>query len=108
MGAPLGNDNAIRGKRWRDAIQEAIAVYPQEPDYINCLPFIAGLRRAAFEYVKRMMTEKDIAFFKEFGDRIDGRAAQSVEITADVTNRAAGMSDDALAEIANAGNRDQT
>ena len=85
-GGQPGNQNAAKGKRWRDAIEEAIAAFPQEPDYVNCLPFIAGLRRAAHAYVNRMMAEQDIAFFREFGDRIDGKSAQSLTLAGDEDN----------------------
>lgn len=50
-----------------------------------------------------------IAGFAELADRMDGKSSQAVEVTAEITNRAAAMSDDALAEIAaNAGNRAPT
>ena len=75
----------------------------------NCLPLLRGLRIAAHAFVSKMIADNDIQFFREFGDRIDGKAAQSVDITADIKNRAAEISDDELARIAaNAGNSAKT
>lgn len=56
----------------------------------------------------QMAESGDIQAMREIGDRLDGKPSQSIDVVADITNRAAALSDDALAEIANAGNRDQT
>jgi hypothetical protein len=77
-GAPEGNTNAARGKRWRDAIEHVIERWPDKPDTENCLPVIKGFRIAAYEFVGRMMADKDIAFFREFGDRADGKPSQTI------------------------------
>lgn len=106
MGAPLENQNAAKGKRWRDAIECAVEAWPDEPNYTECKPLLAGLRRAAHCFVKEMFETRNVAFFKEFGDRFDGKAAQSVTLDASVSvsKRAADMTDDELATLAsNAG-----
>lgn len=80
-GGQPGNQNAARGKRWRDAIEHCIECWPNEPDYENCLPLLRGLRMAAYGFVKKMIADNDIAFFREFGDRLDGKAHQSIDQT---------------------------
>lgn len=77
-GAPLGNHNATRGRRWRDAVEFAVAAWPKKPDCTDCSALIAGLRLAAHKFVGEMMTSKDISFFREFGDRLDGKPAQAI------------------------------
>lgn len=80
-GAQPGNNNAAKGKRWRDAIEHCAECWPNPPDTENCLPNLRGLRIAAYAFVKKMIEENDIAFFREFGDRIDGKAHQSIDQT---------------------------
>lgn len=95
-GAPQGNNNAGRNKPFWRAIDRAIVQDDGK-----------RLREAAEKLLDLAAAGEQWAV-KELGDRLDGKPSQSIDLTADVTNRAAGMSDDALAEIANAGNRDQT
>lgn len=78
MAAPIGNQNAIKGKRWRDAIEHVLERWPEQPDTENCLPLLRGLRIAAHKFVEKMIADNDIAFFREFGDRIDGKASQEL------------------------------
>lgn len=80
-GAPLGNDNRARSKRWAAAIERAVEAWPNEPSSENCNALIKGLNQAAHAFVGKMLAEKDIAFFREFGDRLDGKAKQQTEIT---------------------------
>lgn len=80
-GAPLGNQNAVKGKRWEQAIVRAIEAWPNPPDNKNCAPLIVGLNAAAHAFVAKMYSEQDLGFFKEFGDRLDGKAHQSTELT---------------------------
>ena len=65
-GAPLGNQNARRGARWRDAINKALR---QDPDALDRLAR-ALVAKAA---------EGDLAALREIGDRLDGKATQSHE-----------------------------
>lgn len=95
-GAPQGNNNAGRNKPFWRAIDRAIV----QDD---------GKRlREAAEKLLDLAAQGEQWAVKELADRLDGKAAQAIELTADITNRAAALSDDALAEIANAGNRDKT
>ena len=75
-GAPVGNQNAAKGKRWQLALEAAVEAWPNEPSYVDCSGLVIGLRKAAHVYVAQLMDKKDLGFFKEFGDRIDGKAAQ--------------------------------
>jgi hypothetical protein len=67
MGAPLGNQNAKKdNRRWAEAINRAIA----QDD---------GKRlREAAEKLLTLASEGDIQALKELGDRLDGKAVQSI------------------------------
>lgn len=77
-GAPFGNKNNNKGKRWALAIERAIEAWPDLPDTKNKAKFVIGLERAAHIFVSEMVEQKNIAFFKEFGDRLDGKAVQTI------------------------------
>lgn len=96
MGAPVGNQNA-RKRHWSNAVEAAVMVEDK-----------ATQRKRLFNIADRLvaMAESgDMQAIKELGDRLDGKPAQAIDLTANVTNRAALLSDDDLAEVANAGNR---
>jgi hypothetical protein len=80
-GAPLGNDNRARSKRWAAAIERAVEAWPNPPSDVDCSDLIKGLNAAAHAFVAKMLAEKDLGFFREFGDRIDGKAKQQIEAT---------------------------
>lgn len=75
VGAPLGNTNAARGRRWRHAVERAVDAYPERP---QGLEVNKGIDEMAFLFVQKMAAEKDISFFREFGDRIDGKPPQAI------------------------------
>lgn len=82
-GGQPGNQNAAKGKRWADALECAATAWPDEPDYENCRPEIAGLRRNAFDFMKRMRNAADkyaSAYFSQYGDRMDGKPHQSQDV----------------------------
>jgi hypothetical protein len=81
MAAPIGNQNAARARKWRDAIERVLASWPDKPD--TPLQSERGLHEAAFLFVSEMMNKKDLGFFKEFGDRLDGKPAQAIVGDAD-------------------------
>lgn len=83
MSAPLGNTNASRGTRWRSALERAIDAWPDAYDG-GANELMRGLNAAAHAYVRKMMTDNDLGFFKEFGDRLDGKPMQSMELNATV------------------------
>lgn len=77
-GAPKGNKNAAKSKPWQDAINRALARYGNgDKD--------GGLNRLADELIKKC-EEGDLSALKELGDRIEGKAAQSVTLSGDDEN----------------------
>lgn len=68
MGAPRGNRNAARGTAWRDAIRKAV--------------LRDGKLDALAQALVARALEGDIAALREIGDRLDGKARQSVEFEA--------------------------
>lgn len=68
MGAPRGNRNAARGTAWRDAIRKAV--------------LRDGKLDALAQALVARALEGDIAALREIGDRLDGKARQSVELEA--------------------------
>lgn len=85
MSAPKGNQNAAKGKRWEAAIIRAIERY-KDPEAGKAKPvtknkLMEGIDAAADAFVQQMMATKDLGFFREFGDRIDGRVKQQMELS---------------------------
>lgn len=74
-GAPIGNQNAAKGKLWANAIKRAVA-RKAAGDLNNGLDALADKLVAACE-------TGDQWALKELGDRIDGKAHQSVGVAAD-------------------------
>ena len=81
MGAPVGNQFAAKAKRWTAAIERALEAWPDKPDVTGCTPLMVGLNEAAHAFVGEMMLKRDATFFREFGDRIEGKVAQSIDAT---------------------------
>jgi hypothetical protein len=84
MGAPLGNNNHGKAKRWAAAIERALErleTGQARPEDVS--PLVAGIDRAADAFVLEMMENKELGYFKELGDRIDGKAAQSIDLGSD-------------------------
>lgn len=79
MAAPIGNTNGAKGTRWREAIERAIDAWP-EAYQGGANEFMKGINAAAHAFVKQMMTDGDIAFFREFGDRLDGKPKQTMDL----------------------------
>ena len=77
MGAPLGNQNALRGRKWSDAINRAIARAEADP--------AAGHRtlNAIADRLLEKAAEGDLNAIKELGDRLEGRPAQALTLTGD-------------------------
>lgn len=70
VGAPIGNQNAKKAKRWQKAIERALArASNSDVD--------AGLDKAADKLVAAA-AEGDQWALKELGDRIDGKAVQPI------------------------------
>ena len=69
-GAPVGNQNAARAKRWRESIMRALARKSGSVD--------AGLDAAADKLAALAIDDGDKWALEEIGNRLDGRPAQSV------------------------------
>jgi hypothetical protein len=83
MGAPLGNTNAANAKRWQAAIERAIASYPDVPADDGCNDLMKGLNKAAAKFVGDLMGEGGLNYFREFGDRLDGKPGQAIDLGSD-------------------------
>ena len=81
-GAPVGNRNAAKAKTWETALRAALAQYANPEKAIE-----AGhaLRKIAEKVVVKAI-EGDKDAIKEIGDRLDGKAAQSVTLAGDQEN----------------------
>lgn len=85
MGAPLGNQNAVKAKRWQQAIDRALAKRSKSDG-------IAELDRLAEIYLdtaERMATNEDrpsIAGFSDLRDTLDGKPAQQLVHSGDAEN----------------------
>lgn len=73
QGAPIGNQNAKKGKAWSEAIRRAIREKYDGEDYEAKLAKLAKRLVEAAE-------NGDMQALKEIGDRHDGKPAQAVAI----------------------------
>ncbi len=78
-GAPEGNNNAGKGREWRDAIRYELAKLGKELDG-NDPAYKKGLRQCAAEFIKATMSGEAWAL-KELGDRTDGKSTQALELS---------------------------
>jgi len=69
--APIGNQNARKGKLWNAAILRALEKRSRA-DRIEALDALA-------EKLLQGCDEGDITALKELGDRLDGKATQAIE-----------------------------
>ena len=77
-GAQPGNQNAKRGRQWRQAIRKALAKYSDEQgDKISAK---RGLELVACKFVEAAAAGEPWAM-KELGDRMDGKPSQATEIS---------------------------
>lgn len=76
-GAPIGNTNAAKGKQWADQIRKALIQY--EDDQVKRG---SALFKIA-ENVVRAALAGDKDAIQEIGNRLDGRAAQSLTVSGD-------------------------
>jgi len=82
VGAPKGNQNGAKGRRWFEAIDKALKQYVDKKRKIE-----AGqaLDRIAKIVVKEAL-EGSFWAIEEIADRLDGKAAQSLHLTAEITD----------------------
>lgn len=100
MGAPLGNKNAASARLWRAAILRAIE-RKHGRDQEDGLPVASEGNRGLAYYANKFLALAEsadegvrLAFFREFGDRIEGKSLTPIEhsggaspIEIDVSNR---------------------
>ena len=84
-GAPKGNNNAGKGTDWRDAIRFELArigreIEGDDPAYKK------GLRKCAQEFIAAAQQGEGWAL-RELGDRMDGKPAQAIEASGELTLR---------------------
>ena len=75
MAAPLGNNNAAKAKVWSAAIDRALE--KRGPSRMEALADLA-------EQLLKKCDAGDVVALKELGDRVEGKAAQTVEHTGQV------------------------
>jgi hypothetical protein len=71
-GAPLGNQNAAKAKRWQDALWKALQRYSTDD-----VPAGQALDKIAEKVVKDALTGSKDAW-QEIGNRLDGKPAQII------------------------------
>ena len=79
-GAPIGNNNAGKNKRWSAAIDKALKQYNEGDVKAG-----HALDRIAYKLVHKAITTEDNQEFDKaiavIGDRIEGKPSQSVALT---------------------------
>lgn len=82
MGAPVGNTNGAKAKRWFDALHKALTRY-EDPE----LRIEAG---QALDKIAQNVVQKALAGDKdaiaEIANRLDGKPAQAVTVSGDPDN----------------------
>jgi hypothetical protein len=76
MGAPVGNRNAAKAKVWHAAIMRALERRKPANERIAAIDELA-------DKLLDLVAAGDLAALKEFGDRLDGKPAQSVSVDGD-------------------------
>ncbi len=71
MGAPIGNQNAAKAKKWTAAIERALA--KRAGGDIN-----AAMDEAA-EFLLGLVWAGDLGAIKELGDRLEGKPKQQID-----------------------------
>ena len=74
-GAPVGNNNAAKGQRWREAIERALAKRSRAKG-------IEALDELAEKFLDSIVIE-GVTGYRELGDRLDGKAMQPIQADVD-------------------------
>ena len=94
-GGQPGNQNAAHGYRWRRKLMEVLETY-QDPEN-NVKPGEALAAIATTVIKLAIAGDKDA--YQEIGNRLDGKAKEHIDITAEIAKRARDLTDDELAAI---------
>ncbi len=78
-GPPKGNNNAGKGKSWRDALDKELKQYTNKDAKVDRGQALRRIARTVVE--QALVGNKDA--WQEIGNRLDGRAAQSVTVSGD-------------------------
>lgn len=81
-GAQPGNNNAGKGTDWRDSIRHALAKVGRK-EKGNEAAYRKGLNKVAEKFIEAAEDGEAWAM-KELGDRMDGKPAQSIDLTGEV------------------------
>lgn len=100
MPAPKGNQNAAKAREWADTLKHELAEYQSKKRRIE--------RGQALRAVARMVIDEALDggmwAVQEIANRLDGKAAQAVEITGSIEHKHVHeLTDDQLAHIATGG-----
>lgn len=76
MGAPVGNRNAAKAKVWHAAIMRALERRKPADERVAAIDELA-------DKLLDLVAKGDLGALKEFGDRLDGKPAQSVTVAGD-------------------------
>ncbi len=81
-GAPKGNQNAAKGRMWRDALRYSLAKIGRDvpPEVDGEAADMRGLRKLSDKFIQAAEAGESWAL-KELADRIDGKAVQGVELS---------------------------
>mgnify|MGYP001122098431 CR=1 FL=1 len=74
MGAPIGNKNAAKAKVWHAAIMRALERRKPANERIQAIDELA-------DRLLDLVAAGDLGALKEFGDRLDGKPAQSLTVS---------------------------
>lgn len=78
-GAPQGNRNGAKGKDWQDALRKAMIQYESKERGVEQGQ---ALYRIATKVVEQAIDGDPVAW-QEIGNRLDGKPAQSVQLSGD-------------------------
>jgi hypothetical protein len=82
-GAPIGNQNAAKGRRWANALREALITY-EDPE--RMIQAGQALGRIA-QRVVLMALDGDKDVISEIANRLDGRPRQQIDAGVQTTVR---------------------
>jgi hypothetical protein len=74
MGAPVGNQNAKKAKRWQDALLKALARYESDEQKVKAGEALDKIAERVVSLA--LLGDKDS--WQEIGNRLDGKPAQVI------------------------------
>lgn len=76
MAAPLGNQNAVKAKRWQDALHKALTRFTSDTEQIKVKAGEALDKIAETVVQQALLGNKDA--WQEIGNRLDGKVPQGI------------------------------